>query len=332
MPSTPSLAPLTLITGDEELLVTRAVARLVATARAVDAEADVREYAAESLELASLLDLMTPSLFGETRLVVVRLSGSLDDTVRDAVLDLVASAGETVSVGVVHPGGNTGKRIVDACKAAGAAVVTCAKVDKLRDRVDFVMAEFAGCDCPVSESVARALLEAVGNDLRELAGACSQLVADTGGAVDAKAVARYFSGRAEASGFGIADRALEGNESAALIELRQATQSGLDPVLVVAALARQLRTVARVASEGPRAPVDAVARKLKLAPWMVEKARRQARGWTPETIARAFQAVADADAAVKGGGQEGALILSPTRSSFAAERAVREVAACGSTR
>jgi DNA polymerase-3 subunit delta len=332
VPTPPTLPSLTLVTGDEELLVARALARLTTAARAADPDADVREYATDSIDPATLLDLATPSLFGERRLVVLRLAAALDDGVRDAVLEFVAIANEDLAVVVVQPAGNTGKKIADACKAAAAQVVSCAKLEKRRERVEFVLGEFEAAGCRVSDSVASALLDAVGTDLRELAGACSQLIADTGGAVDTSAVAKYFSGRAEATGFVIADRALEGNQTAALVELRQAMQAGLEPVLVVAALARQLRMVARVASEGPRAPVDAVARKLKLAPWMVEKARKQSRGWTPDSIAQAFQAVASADADVKGGTTEGALIQSATRAAYAAERAVRRVAECGAAR
>ena len=320
MPTAPALS---LVTGDEELLVARAVARIVAAARAADAGVDVSEHDTDSLDPRALLDLATPSLFGEHRVVVLRLAARLDDVVRDAVLEFISLADEGLSVVVVHPGGNTGKRVVDACKTAGATVVPCAKVEKLRERVDFVAAEFASAGAKVTESVARALVEAVGNELRELAAACSQLVSDTGGAVDEAAVQRYFRGRAEATGFAVADRALEGNERAALLELRQALQAGLDPVLVVAALARQLRTVARVASEGSRTPQDAVARKLKMPPWMVDKARRQSRGWHPDTLTSAYDAVAVADAEVKGGG---------TDPAFAVERAVRLVAACGAAR
>ncbi len=45
----------------------------------------------------------------------------------------------------------------------------------------------------VSGEVAARLVETVRSDLRELAAACSQLVADTGGKVDAAAVDVYYS-------------------------------------------------------------------------------------------------------------------------------------------
>ena len=82
----------------------------------------------------------------------------------------------------------------------------------------------------VGEDAAEALLAAVGNDLRELVAACSQLVADTGGRIDVPTVARYYKGRAEVSGFTVADAAMVGDVPAALEALRWALHIGVDPV------------------------------------------------------------------------------------------------------
>jgi DNA polymerase-3 subunit delta len=286
----------------------------VRAARALDPDADVRDVAAA--DLPGLLDLTTPSLFGELRLVVVRGVHELAEELRDGLLSLATSGQAGVHVVLVHPGGQKGRKLVDAAKAAGAQVVSCTKVDKVGDRIGFVQGEFTAAGRPASPGACRALVEAVGGDLRELAAACEQLAADTAGQVDERAVARYFRGRADASGFVVADRAIEGDVPGALTELRLARQVGVDPVLVVAALARQIRNVARVASAGRAAP-DAIARDLKLAPWMVDKARRQSRGWTPATLAAAHRAVAEADAEVKGAGSDPA---------YAVERAVLAVA------
>jgi len=327
-PGRVSIAPLTLITGDEELLVTRAVSKIVAAARAVDRDVDVRDLDAASLDPASLLDLATPSLFGEQRVVVVRLDAKLDDEVRDAILAFLPLAGAELALVVVHPGGNTGKRIVDACKAAGAVAVSCSgtsglKGMKLADYVQgFVRSEMEELGYRLPAAAAAALIDAVGSDLRELAAACAQLCADVGGAVDEAAVRRYFSGRAEVTGFDLADRATEGNVAAALVELRLALQGGLDPVLVVSALSRQLRTVARVASAGRGTPDD-LGRRLGIHPFAVKKAQKQARGWSPESLTAAHEVVAVADEEVKGGG---------TDPVFAVERAVRQVAELGAGR
>lgn len=318
MPSASAFAPVTLVLGDEEILVSRAVAAVVAAARERDPQVDVHDLAVAVIDPAALLDLQTPSLFGELRVLVLRGVQDCTDDVRDALLPLVESPVDGACLVLVHAGGVRGKKVADAVKAAGARVVPCAKVDKLGDRLAFVQAEFDAAGVPVTAGACRAVVDAVGGDLRELAGACGQLAVDTVGTVDERAVARFFRGRADASGFAVADRAIEGDVPAALVELRQALAAGVDPVLVVAALARQLRTVAKVASAG-RARPDAVARDLKLAPWMVDKARRQSRGWVPDSLATAYAAVAVADGEVKGGG---------TDPEFAVERAVLTVASC----
>lgn len=322
MPASTTLAPLTLISGDEELLVSRAVDDVLAAARARDAEADVRLVDAEALDGSALLDLATPSLFGDLRVLVVRITGALADEVRDGLPALVGAADPSVALVVVHPGGNAGKRLIDAVKAAGAKVIPCAKVEK-KELPAFVSSELERLGTRVSESAARALVEAVGSDLRELAGACAQLAEDTPGDIDEAAVARFFRGRADVNGFVIAERAVEGNVGAALVELRLALAGDLAPVLVISALARQLRTVARVASAGRGSP-DVIARELKMAPWQVKKAQRQLRGWTPDAMVAAHRAVAEADGEVKGGG---------TDAAYAAERAVLAVAtACEARR
>lgn len=321
MPATPALTPLTLISGDEDLLVARAVDDVLAAVRAKDSEADVRLVDADALDGSALLDLATPSLFGDLRVLVVRITGALSDDVRDGLLALVESPDPSVVLVVVHPGGNVGKRLVDAVKAAGAKVVPCAKVDK-KELPAFVLTELRRFGAQATESAARALVEAVGSDLRELSGACAQLATDTPGDVDDVAVARFFRGRADVNGFVVAERAVEGSVGAALVELRMALAGGLAPVLVVSALARQLRTVARVASAGRGSP-DVIARDLKMAPWQVKKAQRQLRGWTPEALVAAHRAVAVADGEVKGGG---------TDPAYAAERAVLAVATACETR
>lgn len=314
------LVPLTLVSGDEELLVTRAVAAVVAAARERDAEADVRDLGAGELDAAAFLDLATPSLFGDLRVVVIREAADLADDVRSALAAFIADIPDAVHVVVCHQGGSKGKKLVEACQAAGARVVLAAGLDKPHERPGFVQAEFDRLGRKASVAACRAIVESVGGGLRELAAACEQLVACTDGPVDEDAVGRFFTGRAEASGFVVADRAVEGDAAGALVELRQAFATGLDPVPVVAALAAQLRRVARVASAGRRMPPVAIARELKMQPWMVEKAQRQARGWVPDTLAAAHRAVALADLEVKGGGTD------PT---YAVERAVLAVATRG---
>ena len=152
----------------------------------------------------------------------------------------------------------------------------------------------------MSDGAARTLIDAVGNDLRELAAAVSQLVADNPGPIDESAVRRYYSGRAEATSFTVADCAVEGRTEDALEQLRWALAVGVAPVLVTSALAQGVRNVIRVGSAQQRTRPADLARELSMPSWKVDRVRSQLRGWTPEGLENAMHAVADADAAVKG--------------------------------
>lgn len=303
------LAPVTLVVGPEELLVDRAVAAVTRAVRAEDPDADIRDLAPGALQPGMLTELASPSLFGERKVIVVRAAQDLGtDVVTEIKRYLAAPADEVVLV-LTHLGGPKGKGLLDAVRKAGAREVACAKVTKAGDRLALVKTEFRTAGRSVTEDAARALVEAVGNDLRELAAACSQLAADTEGVVDEETVARYYTGRAEASSFDVADKAVEGRTAEALEQLRWALSVGVAPVLVTSALAQGVRNIARLggAPRGAR-PAD-LARDLGMPPWKIDRVRQQLRGWSPDGIARALRAVAAADAAVKGGGTDPAYAL-----------------------
>jgi DNA polymerase-3 subunit delta len=293
------LVPLTVVVGDEELLVGRAVSEVVRAARAADPDVDVRDVLAGELERGDLDDLLSPSLFGERRVLVVRAAQDLTKEVAAELQACVAPPPEEAHVVVVHAGGAKGKALLTALNALKPRRVECPKVTKFGERRDFVRRELRADGRSVDEEAVAALLEAVGNDLRELASAAGQLLADTTGPITTGTVARYHRGRAESSGFTVADRAVDGDLAGALELARWGQSAGLAPVLVTSALASTLRSMAMVASAG-RAPAHQIAGQLGMPPWKVEKTQRQARGWRPEGLSAALAAVATADLDVKG--------------------------------
>jgi DNA polymerase-3 subunit delta len=294
-------APVTLVVGPEELLAERAVAAIVTRAREVDPAAETRRLAGPDVDPNGLLELTSPSLFGETTVLVVERAHELPSEAATAVAALVRNPADHVVLVLMHSGqANRAKAVLEACKAVHAPQVPCAKVAKVSERVEFVRAEAAVAGRRLGEDAARALVDAVGSDLRELAAACHQLVADTEGAITPEVVNRYYAGRAEVSSFQVADAAVEGRTAEALGQLRHALGSGVAPVLVTSALAQALRSIGRVASAPRGARAADLARDLGMPPWKVDVVRRQIRGWTEEGLARAVMAVAEADAAVKG--------------------------------
>ncbi|MFP8882549.1 MULTISPECIES: DNA polymerase III subunit delta [Streptomyces] len=298
------LAPVTLAVGQEDLLLDRAVRQVIDAARAADADTDVRELAPADLRPGTLAELTSPSLFAERKVVVVRDAQDLAaDTVKD-VKAYLGSPAEEITLVLVHAGGAKGKGLLDAARKAGAREVACPKMTKPADRQAFVRGEFRAAGRSATPEACQALVEILGSDLRELASACSQLTADVEGTVDEAVVARYYSGRAEASSFTIADRAVEGRLPEALEALRWSLSTGVAPVLVTSALAQGVRGIGRLMS-APRGmrPGD-LARELGMPPWKIDRVRQQMRGWSAAGVSAALRAVAEADAAVKGGGDD----------------------------
>lgn len=318
VPSAVPPGPLVLLLGDEELLVSRAVASVVGAARAADPGAEAQEVEAASADLSLLVDLASPSLFGGLRVVVVRGAQDLAEPVRDALAAWVGDPAPDVVLVVAHSGVTKGKRLLDALRAAGADVRPCVRLTKAGERAELVQAEVRAAGRSITAGACRALVEAVGGDLRELVSAVSQLIADSGGSslIDEEVVARSHRGRAETTGFQVADAAIAGDAPAALALLRAGLGTGTADLLVVSALASGVRDLARVRGAGGGAP-GALARQLGMPPWKVEKAQRAARGWTDDGLAEALLAVAVADEDVKGAAVD---------SAYALERAVLTVA------
>ncbi|MEZ0381664.1 DNA polymerase III subunit delta [Mycobacterium sp. pW045] len=311
------VSPLHLILGDEELLVERAVAQVLAAVRAQAGSADipVDRLRAGEVDAGELAELLSPSLFADERVVVLEAAGEAG---KDAVNLIGATAADvppgTVLV-VVHSGGGRAKALAGQLRQLGAEVHPCARITKATERADFVRAEFRRLKVRVDDACVTALLDAVGSDIRELAAACSQLVADTGGHVDAVAVRRYHSGKAEVKGFDVADRAVVGDVEGATEALRWAMIRGEPHVVLADALAEAIHTIARVRPKS--GDPYRLAGELGMPPWRVQRAQKQARHWSQESVAAAVRLVAGLNADVKGAAAD---------ADYALEAAVRKVA------
>jgi DNA polymerase III subunit delta len=306
-----------LVLGDEDLLVERAVAAVLRSARAQAGtdEVPVDRLRAGEVGTSELVQLLSPSLFADERVVVLEAAAEAG---KEAVALISAAAADlppgTVLV-VVHSGGGRAKALAGRLKEMGAQVHPCARITKAGERADFVRTEFRSQQVGVDDDVVTTLIDAVGSDIRELAAACSQLIADTGGNVDADAVRRYHSGRAEVKGFDIADKAVVGDVAGAAEALRWAMMRGEPHVLLADALAEAVHTIARV---GPLSGDPyRLAAELGMPPWRVQKAQKQARRWSTESVATAMRLVATLNADVKGAAADADHVLEATVRSVA---------------
>ncbi|WP_288023748.1 DNA polymerase III subunit delta [Arthrobacter sp.] len=309
------LAPVVLVFGPEDFSASRARDGIRRKLRAQNEDLEITALDAAAYSAGALGMAASPSLFSEPKLIEVSALQSMsDDFLADALAYLKDPAPD-VTVTLVHGGGTRGKKLLDAIKAAGMPRVECLALKKDQEKAAFVTSEFQFAKRRIDAQAVRALVAAVGADLSELAAACQQLIADTTGMVDSDAVDKYYGGRVEATAFRVADAALAGNAPVALSSLRHALATGVDPVPLVAALAMKVRQVAKV--YGARGGSAQLARELGMAPWQVDAARRDAGHWSAEGLAAAVQALAEADAQVKGAARD---------PLYAVERAVTLIA------
>ena len=287
-----------LIQGAESLLADRAISQVIATKTG----AQTSIFSADELEVGFITDSLAPSLFADARVVVIKDLQDLTAECSDEVVSYLENQDENLTLVLWHKGGVKGKALIDKIKKLNPEIIAAEAIKKESEKSDFVRAEFKRLERKISTEAISALIDSLGSDLRELSAACSQLASDVAlqKVIDENDVARYQMGRVESTGFDVADAALEGNTPIALINLRNALLTGTDPVLITSALAGSLRTLAKVSGASRGVKSFDLAGPLGLAPWQIDKARRQLSKWTPATLAGAVVAVAQADADIKG--------------------------------
>lgn len=300
----PRVAPVVLITGPEEFLAQRTMQTLRDRLREADPSLEVNDIEADRYAPGELLTLASPSLFAEPRLIrIVNVEKCTDAFMTEMVDYLSMPADDTVVV-LRHGGGVRGKRLLDAVRAAeGVAVeIGCPELKRDTERFDFAMAEFRAAGRRIVPGAVRSLVSAFAEDLAELAAACRQLLADTTGDITEPVVERYYAGRVETNAFQVADAAIAGQLGEALALLRHALASGADPVPMVAAFAMKVRAMAKVS--GSRGGSGQLASQLGMAPWQVDRARRDLAGWNDEGLGRVIELLAETDASIKGAGRD----------------------------
>ncbi|WP_075890221.1 DNA polymerase III subunit delta [Actinomyces provencensis] len=294
-PTPVTLAPVVLVRGSEGLLADRAMDRLRHLALEADPATERTDIPAAAYQPGQLDVYTSPSLFGESRMLVVPDLEAMSDALLTDLLAYVAAPAPDVWVLLRHNGGTRGKKLLDAIAREGFPVIAADPLRSARDKLDLVQSDVRNAGRAIDQDAAQALVDALGNDVRSLAAGVAQLISDVEGRITLADVHRYHSGRVEATGFEVADAAIGGHTAQALTLLRHAFETGTDPVPLVAALAMKLRAMAKVSVAGGGGPG-----KLGMAPWQVERARRELHGWEDSTLARAITSVAVADEEVKG--------------------------------
>ncbi len=289
---------ITFLQGGEAILAERAITEILER----NVGAVVTQLTAGEIDLGAITDALAPSLFGDERVIVVKEIQDLGADLADEIASYIEDPEESVELVLWHKGGIKGKALVDKIKKTNPKIIACDALKKDGDKAEFIRQEFHRLGRKVSTEAVQALIDALGSDMREVSGAVSQLASDVaaGKNIDESAVAKYQQGRIESTGFDVADAAMEGKRDVALITLRNALATGTDPVMITSAIASSLRTLAKVSGANRGAKSFELAGALGLAPWQIDKARRQLSNWNPTTLTNAVIAIAQADADIKG--------------------------------
>jgi DNA polymerase-3 subunit delta len=303
-------APVVLLAGPADALADRALSMIrdeLAAASVEIHDLDAADYAA-----GELITMASPSLFGDPRLIrITHVEQANDAFITDAKAYLDAPDSETTAV-FRHRGGQRGKAVLDKIRKQPASIeIECKEVSE-RERPAFISAEFQRLGAKISPSAVRMLASAYSEDLAELASVCEQLVRDCGATIRDAQVEQLTEGRVETTAFKVADAACAGRQADAIILLRHALSTGAKPMQLLGALNMKVRAMARVT--GARGQISG------MQGWQIERARREARGWSEDALADLIDSAAETEWQLKGGASQ---------PEYALERYVLQIAKRG---
>lgn len=304
------LAPVILISAGEDVIGEQASDRLVDLALERDPGTEITKLDAAAYTPGRLPMLASPSLFGEARMILVPNGEAMNDAFLKDALDYIGAPEGDVTFVVRHRTASArGKRLYDAISAAGFQRAQIPAIKRDSEKADLVKDQVRRRNRSMTAEAVQDLVDALGNDVRELLSAVHQLLDDVEGRIDEGVVHTYYAGRNEATPFAVADAVVAGRTGQAIALTRHAMSTGTAAVPIVAAIAMKLRAMGlHLASRGRAQPGE-----IALAPWQLNRARDDLRGWSQEGLAHAILAIAQADADVKGASR------SP---EFAVERAI----------
>jgi DNA polymerase-3 subunit delta len=297
------LKPVYLFSGSDRPKITLALQRLRAR---IGEEATEQLHASEAAGEDAVAACNALGLFGgDQRAVIV---GGVEAwkaaDVKEIEAYLEAPAPTTV-LALVGEGVKKDSALAKAVAKAGEVHVY--EVGK-RQLPEWVGEQFARLGAPIERDACRALVEAVGEDVGDLASEIQKLATWANGEQITRAnVEELAVGRAETPIFAVTDAwgqrdvaaTLRATES--LLERSHRTRSG-ELLRMVASLTGhvgRVRKISRLSDEGVRS--SEIAGRLKMHPFVAEKAAKQARNFSPEELAQATVRLAELDAGAKGG-------------------------------
>ncbi|MFP5297797.1 MAG: DNA polymerase III subunit delta [Actinomycetota bacterium] len=287
-------SPVYLLLG-ESFLSEEALDRIREEAGTDHLAEDVFQPDVEPAALMSALE--TPNLLGGRRLVVVYNAQDLKKDHLAALERYLASPSPYAVLVLVASGRNKLEALVK-----GAGTVISLDPPKGRKLVTWIRQRAGEHRLKIDDRGAWALIDAIGTELRDLDGSLSQLA--TGFGAEARIgpgqVRDMFSRLADERMYAFTDAVGDRRLPQAMTALRRLLDQGEQPLVVLGALAAQVRRMLRArryAEQGAKA----VGQAMGLPGWRAERLEKQARSYSEEELAAALSVLAETDVQMKGG-------------------------------
>ncbi len=296
-------APVYLIAGDDELLLQRALERLLADVRAAEPQLEVARV--DAVQVTQLPELRTASLFGGVRCVVVRGAESLSRSLAEQVSAYLEAPDPASTLVLVAQGTGRIRSLAQRAAAVGQRIDVVAPKPWARREWDAMTeAELRRLGRSADPAAVRALLGHAGTDPATLASKCAQVAAATpmGALISAADVERVVEGHGNRGAFAIADAIVERAPFQALVALRGAIGAGEAPLGVLGAIVFRLRQLLQVSAGAP-------AREVGVSPGQHRRLSALARRFEPGELAWCHERTARADLDLKGSDLPSDLIL-----------------------
>jgi len=285
-------APFYLLTG-EEFLAGEALDKIRAEAQTdplseVTLDAGVpAQHIIEALETASLL--------GGNRLVVVEGAQDLRKEHLEALEAYLESPSPSSVLVGVAAGRNT--KLTELAKRAGSVVVLDAP--KGRRLASWIKRQARNHSLVVDDRAAWALIDSVGNELRDLDGALSQLATQLGDGskVGQADVRKAFTRLADERIYAFTDAVGERRMADAMGTLRRLLDQGEPPLVLFGALSNHVR---RLLQAHRFDSTRAAGSFFGMPDWRTERLLAQARTYRAEELISAMRLLAETDVEMKG--------------------------------
>jgi DNA polymerase-3 subunit delta len=297
------LKPVYLFTGNDRPKITLALQRLRAR---IGEDAIEQLHAAETPGEEAVAACNALGLFGaDSRAVIVDGAEAWKGADVKEIEAYLADPAPTSTLVLVGDGLKKDSALVKAVTKSGDVKVYDVTKKQLPE---WVAEQFARMSASADRDACRALVEAVGDDVGDLASEIQKLATWANGETITRATVEELAvGRAETPIFAVTDSWGRRDVAATL----RATESLLDRshrprsgelIRLVASLVAHIgrvRKASRLVDEGVRS--SEIASRLKIHPFVAEKSAKQAGNFSPDELAQATVRLAELDAGAKGG-------------------------------